>query len=286
MSQLQSLKYKFKNLNVLEKIIAINVAIFLLVIIFKPFITGALNYLVLPPNFSDALMQPWSIISYAFLHYKLLHLAFNMIWLYFCGKLFLNLFKAKMALNLYFLGSIVGGLTFLLFYNLFPGYFADRYFPLIGASAAVRAIFIFLCAYMPNNEVRLINWNIKIWYIGAVLIVFDFIGLSGENAGGSLAHLGGALLGYVYAKQLVKGNDIGKGFERLLDTINSWFKPNKKRNLKTVYKDKSKVGGYTKGEFNEFNNQKKIDVILDKISKSGYESLTAKEKQFLFKAGK
>jgi membrane associated rhomboid family serine protease len=286
MSEIQRLKLKFNTLNVLEKIIAINVAVFLLVVIFKRFIPGLLGYLVLPPDINDAILQPWSLISYSFLHYKLLHLAFNMVWLYFCGKLFLNLFSAKKALNLYFLGTLVGGLTFLLFYNLFPSYFGDRFFPLIGASAAVRAIFIFLCAYMPNNEVRLINWNIKIWYIGAVLVVFDFIGLSGANAGGNLAHLGGALLGYVYAKQLLKGNDIGKGFERLLDSISGWFKPVKKGNLKTVYKDKSKVGGYTKGEFNEFNKQKKIDVILDKISKSGYESLSAKEKEFLFKAGK
>lgn len=286
MRQIEGLKYKFKNLNVLEKIIAINVVIFLFVVIFKRFIIGALGYLELPPNFSDALMQPWSIISYAFLHYNLLHLLFNMIWLYFCGRLFLNLFSTKRALTLYFLGSIVGGLTFLLFYNLFPDYFADRYFPLIGASAAVRAIFIFLCAYMPNNEVRLITWNIKIWHIGAVLVLFDFIGLSGENAGGSLAHLGGALLGYIYAKELAKGKDVGKGFENLLDTITTWFKPSNKGNLKTVYKDKSKVGGYTKGQFSEFNKQKKIDIILDKISKSGYESLTAQEKEFLFKAGK
>lgn len=286
MSQLERLKFKFKNLNTIEKIIAINVVIFLLVAIFKRFIINFLNYLVLPPDLSAALMQPWSLITYSFLHYNLLHLALNMIVLYFCGKMFLNLFSSKMAINLYFLGSIVGGLTFLLFYNLFPDYFADKYFPLIGASAAVRAIFIFLCAYMYNKEVRLIKWNIKIWYIGAAIIIFDFIGLSGTNAGGSLAHLGGALLGYVYAKQLSKGQDIGKGFERLVDAISSWFKPRKKGNLKTVYKDKTKVGGYTKGEFNEFNNQKKINIILDKISKSGYESLSAEEKEYLFKAGK
>ncbi|MGB1210254.1 membrane associated rhomboid family serine protease [Lacinutrix venerupis] len=286
MSNLDQLKYKFKNLNVLEKIIAINVIIFLIVIVLKPVISGVLSYLELPPSFNEAILQPWSIITYSFLHYKLLHLVFNMIWLYFIGRLFLNLFSAKMALNLYFLGSIAGALMFLLCYNIFPEYFANKYFPLIGASAAVRAIFIFLCAYMPNTEVRLITWNVKIWYIGAVLILFDFIGLSGANAGGSLAHLGGALLGFVYAKQLVKGNDIGKGFERLLDSITNWFKTNKKGNLKTVYKDKTKVGGYTKGEFSEFNNQKKIDIILDKISKSGYESLTAAEKEFLFKAGK
>ena len=286
MIEIEALKNKFKNLNILEKIIAINVAIFLVVYVLKRFITSFLGYLVLPPEISKALMQPWSLVTYSFLHYDLLHLAFNMIWLYFCGRIFLNLFSAKKALNLYFLGSIAGGLTFLLFYNLFPAYFADKYFPLIGASAAVRALFIFICAYMPNNEVRLITWNIKIWNIGAILVVLDFVGLSGANAGGSLAHLGGALLGYVYAKQLVKGNDIGKSFERLLDTIAGWFKTSKKGNLKTVYKDKSKVGGYTKGEFSEFNNQKKIDIILDKISKSGYESLTAGEKEFLFKAGK
>jgi len=286
MKQIESLKYKFTNLNVLEKIIAINVAIFLLIFIFKNFITSLLSYLVLPPDFFDAFMQPWAIITYSFLHYKLLHLAFNMIWLYFCGKLFVNLFSSKIAINIYFLGAMAGGLTYLLFFNLFPNYFSKNYYPLVGASAAVRALFIFLCAYMPNNEVRLINWNIKIWHIGAVLIAFDVIGIFGVNGGGNLAHLGGAFLGYVYAKQLVKGNDIGKGFERFAETVSSWFKTSKNGKLKTVYKDKTKVGGYTKGEFNEFNKQKKIDVILDKISKSGYDSLTAQEKEFLFKAGK
>ncbi|WP_452223164.1 rhomboid family intramembrane serine protease [Lacinutrix chionoecetis] len=286
MNQIESLKYKFNNLNILEKLIVFNVAIFLFVFIFKRFITGVLTYLVLPPDFYDALLQPWAIITYSFLHYKLLHLAFNMLWLYFCGRLFMNLFSPKMAINIYFLGAISGGLAYLLFFNLFPDYFATKYFPLIGASAAVRALFIFLCTYMPNNEVRLINWNIKIWHIGAVLILFDVIGLFGSNGGGSLAHLGGALLGYIYAKQIVKGNDIGKGFERTVDTASGWFKSGKKGKLKTVHKDKTKVGGFTKGEFEEFNNQKKIDVILDKISKSGYESLTAAEKEFLFKVGK
>ena len=108
----------------------------------------------------------------------------------------------------------------------------------------------------------------------------------GSNSGGYLAHLGGAILGYFYAKQLVKGKDIGKGFEKFMDAFINMFKFSKKAPLKTVHKNKSKVGGYTKGEFNQFNNQKKIDLILDKISKSGYDSLTAEEKEFLFKAGK
>ena len=129
-------------------------------------------------------------------------------------------------------------------------------------------------------------FQLKLWVL-TVLYLISFIALIPyANAGGELAHLGGAIFGYVYTKQLEKGNDIGAWFSNTVQAIISWFKSAKKGNLKTVYKDKSKVGGYTKGEFNEFNNQKKIDLILDKISKSGYDSLTAKEKEYLFKAGK
>jgi len=108
----------------------------------------------------------------------------------------------------------------------------------------------------------------------------------GINQGGYIAHLGGYLLGYLYATKLKDGKDIGVGFERLMDTVATWFKP--KSNLKTVHRKKGKdeFAGKTKQEFNTFNNQKKIDLILDKISKSGYESLTSEEKEFLFKAGK
>jgi hypothetical protein len=154
-------------------------------------------------------------------------------------------------------------------------------------------LLIFLCAYLPNQEVRFFVFNIKLWHVGLAIVILDVFGLFvgiqdtvNGNPGGNLAHLGGAILGYFYAKQLLKGHDIGKGFERLLDSITNLFKPSKKSHLKTVHKNKSKVGGYTKSDFNEFNNQKKIDVILDKISKSGYDSLTAEEKEFLFKAGK
>src|SRR5690606_23701252 len=128
--------------------------------------------------------------------------------------------------------------------------------------------------------------GLKFWYFGVAIVAFDIIGVFGPNSGGNLAHLGGALLGYVYAKQFVKGHDIGKGFEKMTDTIAGFFKFSKKSPLKTVHKTKNKMGGYTKADFEEFNNQKKIDVILDKISKSGYDSLTAEEKEFLFRSGK
>ncbi len=284
----QDIKNKLSRLNVLEKLIVINVAVFVLGLIFK----SNLIWLELPSDLSDFIVKPWTLISYAFLHYDFIHILFNMLWLYVIGQMFLNLFNTKMALNVYFLGAISGGLLFMLCYTLFPSLFGG-YSRLVGASAAVRALLIFLCAYMPNKEMRFFTLNIKLWHIGIAIIIIDIMGIvngiydvDNGNAGGNLAHLGGALLGYVYAKQLLKGQDIGKGFERFMDATLDMFKTSKKGSLKTVHKNKSKVGGYNKADFNEFNNQKKIDVILDKISKSGYDSLTAKEKEFLFKAGK
>ncbi|MDB2462499.1 rhomboid family intramembrane serine protease [Algibacter sp.] len=284
----QDIKDKLLNLNVLEKIIAINVVVFLLALILRT----DLLWFELPSDFSNFIIKPWSIITYAFLHYDIWHILFNMLWLYFLGRMFLNLFSPKMALNIYFLGAISGGLLFMLCYTLFPGVFGGDS-RLLGASAAVRALLIFLCAYMPNQEIRFFTFNLKLWYVGAAIVLLDVVGVfSGikdpvyGNAGGNLAHLGGALLGYFYAKQLLVGNDIGRGFESMVNGIVNMFKPSKKSPLKTVHKNKSKVGGYTKADFGEFNNQKKIDVILDKISKSGYDSLTSEEKEFLFRAGK
>ncbi len=276
----QDLKYKLSRLSVLEKIILINVAVFIVGRVFSPL----LSWLELPSAFNSFILKPWSIVTYAFTHYGWLHILFNMLWLYVLGRMFLNLFSAKMALNVYFLGAICGGVLYLLFYDFLPD--SGVNVPLVGASASVRALLIFLCAYMPNQDVRVITFNIKLWYIGVAIVIIDVLGLFGNNGGGYLAHLGGVILGYLYAKQLTKGNDIGKGFEKTMDAIVGFFKFKKKSPLKTVHKNKSKVGGYTKADFSEFNNQKKIDVILDKISKSGYDSLTTDEKEILFRAGK
>jgi membrane associated rhomboid family serine protease len=280
-SLISDIKYKLSQLNILEKIIVINTVVFLIGSILKP----VSSWFKLSSDFFTALVNPWTIITYAFLHYDFFHLFFNMLWLYIIARMVLNLFSPKMALNIYFLGAISGGLMFLLGYALLPDFFGTNS-SLVGASGAVRALLIFLCTYMPNKEFRVFTFNIKLWYIGVPIVILDLLGLFGDNAGGNLAHLGGAILGYVYAKQLVNGKDIGSGFERFADAIANMFKTTKKGPLKTVHKNKSKVGGYKKADFNEFNDQKKIDVILDKISKSGYDSLTAEEKELLFRAGK
>ena len=199
----------------------------------------------------------------------------------------MNLFDSRRFLNVYFLGVILGGLFFVVGYNIFPAFFNVNAY-LIGASAGASAILIFICTYMPNQEVRLIFFNVKLWYIGAFVVLMDLIQLPyGSNSGGHLAHLGGALLGYWYARQLLNGTDIGAGFSKFVDGIVNLFKRSeKKAPMKTVYRKNKSGTKASMTDYDKQSNQKKIDSILDKISKSGYESLSKSEKDFLFKAGK
>ncbi len=284
-----NLKYQFARLSIAEKLIAINVVIFifngLLTFLLQLSSNTLMQWFELPKDFFDFLVQPWSIITYSFFHAGLGHIFWNMIMLYFASRIFLNLFGPKRFINVYFLGVILGGLLFLLSYNIFPAFLGINT-SLIGASAGVTAILIFVCTYIPNQEVRIIFFNVKLWYIGVFFVLVDLIQIpTGGNAGGHLSHLGGALLGYVYARQLVKGKDIGEGFSRLVDSFSNLFKKSKKAPLKTVYrKAKSTVNATV--DHDKESRQRKIDAILDKISKSGYESLSKSEKDFLFKAGK
>jgi rhomboid family protein len=287
------IKDKLKRLTAFEKIIVANIVIYII----GWFITATTNviradsliWLALPKDFADFIFKPWAIITYGFTHLHFWHLFFNMLVLYFVGRSFSNLFNIKLSLNVYFLGIIVGGISYMLIYTLFPSGVLKFSGPLVGASAGVRAALIFLCAYMPKYDVRVITFNVKLMYVGFVLVGLDILGVFGINSGGYIAHLGGDLLGYFYAIQLKKGTDIGKGFERFMDSFLSLFSKGKSSKLKTVYRSSKKTktyAGHTKEEFGEFNKQKKIDLILDKISKSGYESLSSEEKEFLFKAGK
>lgn len=283
------IKDKLKHLNVFEKIIAVNVLIFfvgwILKLILKIPREYTLRWFELPKDIFDFILQPWSIITYGFVHYRPFHLLFNMIVLYFVSRTMVNLFPKKQSLNIYFLGIVVGALTYLIVYNIIPERFLSNVGGLVGASAGVNALLIFICAYMPNREAKFFAISIKLWHIGLAIVIIDFIGLFGINQGGKVAHFGGSILGYLYATQLQKGTDIGRGFGQFMDKIANLFKS--KSPLKTVHKNKRKpFAGHNKEQFSEFNNQKKIDLILDKISKSGYESLTKEEKAFLFKTGK
>ena len=286
------LRYNFARLSIAEKLIALNVAIFILtglsVVLLGLSENTVLAWVELPTDFFEFIKKPWTLVTYSFFHGGFWHLFWNMMVLYFTGRIFLNLFDNQRFVNVYFLGVILGGLVFLFSYNVFPTLLNEST-ALIGASAGVTAVLIFICAYIPNQEVRLFGlFNIKLWYLGAFFVLMDLLQIPyGGNVGGRLAHLGGALLGYVYARQLLNGRDIGEGFSNLLKSLENIFKPAKKKPpLKTVYKKNMAKGTKSKVDYDKAAHQRKIDTILDKISKSGYESLSKSEKDFLFKAGK
>ena len=205
-----------------------------------------------------------------------------MYLLFFSSKLFLNLFPSNTFFNVYFLGVVVGGITFILSYTFFPA-FQNSSPVMIGASAGVMAVFIFMSTYSPDLEIRLILFNVKLRYLGIAFLLLDIVQIPYGNAGGHLAHLGGAILGFYYVKQLKNGKDIGKPFKNFIDKIINIFR--KKPKMRTVYK-REKSQKINKKVSNAGEKQKRIDRILDKISISGYESLTQAEKDFLFKVGK
>tara|TARA_B100000767_G_C19735587_1_gene523753 strand:- start:388 stop:1260 length:873 start_codon:yes stop_codon:yes gene_type:complete len=281
----ENLKNKYNNFSVAEKLIVINILCF-----FIPFFLNTLLFLFnfsnlsliswveLSPKLSSLLFKPWTLITYSFFHTRISHLFWNMLMLYYTGNIFLNLFKKETFINIYFLGVLFGGFLFVFSYLIFPA-FQDSFPSMIGASAGVMAVLIFVCTYTPETEIRLLVFNIKLKYIGIALVATDLVMIPYGNAGGRISHLGGAILGFVYANKLSKGNDIGLFFERFWKKGLTFFY---KKNLKTIYKSDNR-SSIIKNKFQ--HNQAQIDHILDKISNSGYESLTKKEKETLFKAG-
>ena len=284
--QIQS---KLQRLNGAEKLIAINVACFALPLFLKtlfflfalPFDTF-LGLFELSSDWSVFIFRPWSLVTYSFLHSGLFHLFWNMYLLYFSSRLILNLFPVKTFFNIYFLGVILGGITFLLSFSLFPA-LQNSTPVMVGASAGVMAVFIFMATYSPEYRVQLFLFSVKLWYLGLAFVLIDIIQIPSGNAGGHLAHLGGALLGYYYAKKLAQGTDIGLPFERWVNRWVDLFR--KKPTLRTVYRNTSNAAKKAVSKSQD-DTQQKIDGILDKISDSGYESLTKEEKDILFKAGK
>ena len=286
----EKLFFRFQQFNVAEKLIAFNVIFFVLpllvntfLFLFKIPIDSYTVWFELSSSFSELVFKPWTLISYSFLHSGFFHLFFNMYIFLFTSRLFLNLFKSNSLLNVYFLGVIFGGLLFLFSYNFFPAFENSKPY-MIGSSAGVMSLLIFMSTYSPNLEVRLIIFNVKLLYIGIAFMMLDVIQIPYGNAGGHIAHLGGALLGFLYANKLKNGVDIGLPFERIIFKLFNLFQFNKTK-MNVAFKNKSSKKFSGRNYNNSKTHQKKIDEILDKISSSGYESLSKKEKDFLFKAG-
>jgi membrane associated rhomboid family serine protease len=268
---------------IVEKIIFINIAIFIISYLLKTLsflleIEGniVINWFALKPGFNTLLLKPWTLVSYGFLHNGFFHILFNLLVLYYIGNIFLDFFNRKQFLTYYFLGIISGGIFYMLSYNYLPALKTHETI-LVGASAGVTSILIGIASYIPQYALRFqFIGNIKLLYIAIVFIVLDIIQIPIGNAGGHLAHLGGALTGYLLTAQFQQSKS-------LITLIESLFRSNKKKPLKTVYKNEQTSRSNVKKSDSQ---QAQIDRILDKISKSGYETLSKEEKDFLFKIGK
>lgn len=284
------IQYRIQQLDIVEKIIFINIICFVFPLFFKTILflfSLSENFFVglfeLSSSFQDLVFKPWTILTYGFLHSGFFHLFWNMYLLYFSSRLLLNLFNSKIFLKLYFLGIIIGGLIFILSYNFFP-VFQDANPYMVGASAGVMSVFIFMSTYSPSLEIKLILFNIKLRYLGIAFVILDVIQIPYGNSGGHIAHLGGAFFGFFYAQRLQKGLDIGLPLDNLVEKISQLFI--RKSKMKTVYKSKDTSDIQNKKSTMVRDHQRRIDEILDKISVSGYESLSNEEKDFLFRIGK
>ncbi|MFU8843459.1 MAG: rhomboid family intramembrane serine protease [Bacteroidales bacterium] len=293
---LEEFKQLFRSKNMLIKLIIINVAVWLavriIVVLFDLFNANItediLKWLAVPADPVRFLTRPWTLLSYMFLHYDFWHILFNMLWLYWFGRIFLEYMSEKQLLGVYLLGGLAGAALYIISFNIFPK-FQGVYLRSIalGASASVMAIVIAISAYVPQYRIHLLFFGpVKIVYIAVASVILDILMIRSGNSGGHLAHLGGAFLGYYYIQNLRKGNDLSNFLRRLPKFNVSVFKRRQRRTkFRNIYTNVRPVSDEDYNA-NKMEHQKKIDSILDKISKSGYESLTKEEKELLFKSSR
>lgn len=293
-STITDLQNGFRRGNLCIQLIYITVGCFLigavaevLVMLFNQSLQPLFRLLELPASPARLLTQPWSIVTYLFMHGGVLHLLFNMMWLYWFGNLFLQYYSTNHLRGLYLLGGVGAALSYLLAYNLLP-YFqpmAEGSY-LIGASGAVLAVVVAVAYRMPDYRVQLLLiGTMRLRYLALAALAFDLLFITSSNGGGHIAHLGGAATGLLWAWALSKGTDLTRGINSALNSIGSLF-----RRKARQPKMKVKYGGKHASDY-EYNARKMADdeainQILDKLKKSGYESLTTEEKQRLFNASR
>lgn len=287
--------------NAVVQIIIINLLVFVSARVLKVFfdLSGATDTfyflfrkLQLPAAIGDMLLQPWSIVTYFFTHYDFLHVLFNMLFLFWFGRIIQEFLNSKRVISLYVLGGLFGGLLYIFIYNFIP-FYSDRISEsiMLGASAGVFAVVVGAAVFTPNYTFFLMFVGpVKIKWIALFYVFMSFIRSTGGNAGGEIAHLGGAFVGWLYITQLNKGNDLGGWVISFINFVKSLFKPQSK--IKVTHRSGNRRPSKKSAPKSRASNaaeetpQAEIDSILDKISQSGYESLSKDEKQKLFNASK
>lgn len=286
----QELKDSYKYGSPVTKLLYINIIVFAVFRLIHAFFWAAghkdlypfYDWFSAPAYLPELLYRPWSVITYMFYHEDFFHIAFNMLGLYWFGRIFLEFLNKRQLVGIYLLGGISGYLMYSLAYYSLP-VLRDQLTgsTVTGASAAVLAILAGVSFYRPNYSIYMMFFGqVKLKYLALIYILIDLVTMAGGNAGGHIAHLGGMFFGWLFALQLRKNTDLTLGINRVLDFLVTLFKPRKK--LKVSHRKPSNDYEYKKEKATE---QKEIDAILDKISRSGYDSLSKDEKEMLFKMG-
>lgn len=290
MSIIDDIKQSFRQGSTLNRLIYLNLGLFLAVQIVRivlylsnsmDLFDEFLRYLAVPSNMTVLSHRPWTLVSYMFLHVEFMHILVNLLWLYWFGTVFIQELGLKKLLSTYLLGGLAGGILYVLVYNLFPVFESVKSESIaLGASASVMAVVVAAATYQPDRRLHLILIGpVKIVYIALVMFILTSMMDFSVNTGGKIAHIGGALVGFSFAYYYKRGRDITRGFDRLMDRMATWFKPGR-QHMKVTYKKSSDDIEYNRQKAEE---QQEIDHILDKISKGGYDSLSAKEKELLFR---
>ena len=281
------------------QLIIINVTVFLILGILKVISDlGGIEELyrvidkqfTIPPTNGEFITRPWTLLTYMFNHGGLMHILFNMLWFYFFGRLVIEYLGNEKLISIFIVGGIAGAIAYLFMYNVIPFYIdrSDGY-GMIGASGAINAVIVAAATLLPNYAVHLLFFgSVRIKYIALFFVVLSLLGITGGNAGGNIAHLGGAGIGYLYIKSLNHGTDIGRWIIVVMNFFKSFFisQPTMKVNYSSKKKKTTRKTSSKSSMAANISDQQQIDAILDKISQSGYESLSNEEKQKLFNASK
>ncbi len=301
---MEDLKKFFRDSSILPRLIIINVSVWFLIQISlvvcfmfnceSCIVDTLIPYFAIPADPELIIRRPWTFITSLFLHVDFMHILFNMLWLYWFGKIFLQYLNKRQMIATFFFGGLAGGILFFLAYNYLPVFISQleeikiqdpslEYDPRLayGASASIMAIVTAISFYVPNYTIRLLFiGNVRIFYLAIALFIMDFFMIQHDNPGGHIAHIGGAIYGFLYVYYLRKGKDFSKLFPRFT------YRRKMGHTIKRKPRSKTKEGSrpVSDVEYNKVraSKQKKIDGILDKISRSGYESLTKEEKELLF----
>lgn len=288
-SILDDVKTQFSYGNMITRIILVNVFVFLFIIIVKAFTganpaiyNGLIEYLALPSDGWKLLTRPWTLFTNIILHEGVWHLGWNMLMLYWFGRIVGDLAGDKRILPLYILGGLAGGILFFIYWNLL-----GNNAPLLGASGAVNCFIVAGACLAPEYNIRLLLiGDVKLKYVAFVLVVLSIVGIANQsNAGGNMAHIGGAIMGAVFVYMLKKGVDLTDPFPGGVSLFSS-KKTTKGKAPMTVIHNKIKPSRPKESKSRSLGTQEKIDQILDKINATGYDSLSAEEKDFLYQASK